>query len=78
MSRESYFCILKFSLATSCSSTCLILVFLGGTDVRPPHAFPWTVALLWNRKENFMRRHYCGGALVDSTHIITAAHCAFG
>ncbi|KAK4325433.1 hypothetical protein Pmani_003990 [Petrolisthes manimaculis] len=34
-----------------------------------PNSFPW-IAALFNRHKQF-----CGGSLIDETHIITAAHC---
>nr|XP_022904924.1 trypsin 3A1-like isoform X2 [Onthophagus taurus] len=37
-----------------------------------PHEFPWLVGL-YRRGE-----YYCGGALITSKHILTAAHCVKG
>ncbi|KAK3848921.1 hypothetical protein Pcinc_044307 [Petrolisthes cinctipes] len=34
-----------------------------------PNSFPW-IAALFNRHKQF-----CGGSLIDQTHILTAAHC---
>nr|XP_045620801.1 serine protease 44-like [Procambarus clarkii] len=40
----------------------------GGTPATP-HTYPW-IAAVFNRNKQF-----CGGSLIDSTHILTAAHC---
>ena len=37
------------------------------------HAYPWAVSLQDN-----LGRHFCGGALIDSNRILTAAHCVQG
>jgi len=35
--------------------------------------YPWHVAILSNTGHN--RRYICGGALIDCSHVVTAAHC---
>lgn len=46
---------------------------VGGTTA-DPKAWPWMVALLSNSNKNF----FCGGALLNSHYVLTAAHCTFG
>ena len=41
---------------------------MGGSESTHGH-FPWQVSLEYNGK------HTCGGALIDSNHVLTAAHC---
>lgn len=45
---------------------------VGGTDA-DRKAWPWMVALL-NSKKKF----FCGGSLINSQYVLTAAHCTFG
>lgn len=40
---------------------------VGGHPAGP--AYPWMVSL------QFGGRHYCGGTVLDATHVLTAAHC---
>lgn len=40
---------------------------VGGVEATP-HSWPWIVSLQ-------MRDHFCGGTLIDSRHVLTAAHC---
>ncbi|KAL7843873.1 hypothetical protein SRHO_G00224120 [Serrasalmus rhombeus] len=44
---------------------------VGGEDA-PKGAWPWMASLKW------VGRHVCGGALIDSEWLVTAAHCVFG
>lgn len=43
----------------------------GGQEAEPGQ-YPWMAALLRNGLQQF-----CGGVLLDSTHILTAAHCVY-
>ncbi|XP_070507429.1 melanization protease 1-like [Chironomus tepperi] len=51
----------------------LSIRIIGGEDVSPGE-FPWH-ALLVYRKSSFMDGYHCGGSLITSTHVLTAAHC---
>lgn len=44
---------------------------VGGKDAAPGQ-FPYMASLRVNK------RHICGGAILDATHILTAAHCIKG
>jgi secreted trypsin-like serine protease len=43
---------------------------VGGTEASRGE-FPFIVSLRHSAKD----RHFCGGAILDRTHILTAAHC---
>uniref|UniRef100_A0A0M3JTD2 Peptidase S1 domain-containing protein n=1 Tax=Anisakis simplex TaxID=6269 RepID=A0A0M3JTD2_ANISI len=43
---------------------------LVGGNISVPHAWPWTVQILWRSGG-----HRCGGALISTKYIVTAAHC---
>lgn len=43
---------------------------LGGEETRPPHRFPWMVALV-DEEEKLVG----GGSLIGNRHVLTAAHC---
>ncbi|XP_043192348.1 venom serine protease 34-like isoform X2 [Amphibalanus amphitrite] len=49
---------------------------VGGTEVSPAHSFPWQVGLM-NPKygTGFV---FCGGSVVNSRFVMTAAHCTDG
>ena len=46
---------------------------IGGTKT-PPNRFPW-LAGLYTRNRNEEWDQSCGGSLISSQHILTAAHC---
>ena len=48
---------------------------VGGYEVKP-HSIPWQVGIIdtTGRKGPYLR---CGGTLVSSQHIVTAAHCTY-
>ena len=46
---------------------------IGGSKT-PPNRFPW-LAGLYKRDRNEEWSHTCGGSLISSQHILTAAHC---
>ena len=50
---------------------CIIEEIVGGCEAKP-HSIPWQVALLVNGEK------HCGGTLISTQHVITAAHCTEG
>ncbi|PYE91589.1 trypsin [Rhizobium sp. PP-F2F-G38] len=44
----------------------------------PLNAFPWQSSLGVAPIADAGRAHFCGGALIDATHVVTAAHCVAG
>jgi len=49
---------------------------VGGTAVRQG-AWPWVVALGYTNPQGGYS-YLCGGALISSQHVVTAAHCVNG
>lgn len=47
-------------------------IVVNGEDVHDKNRHPWLVALRTNGGS-----HFCGGAILDRHHILTAAHCDF-
>ncbi|XP_054905474.1 elastase 2 like [Poeciliopsis prolifica] len=45
---------------------------VNGEDVRP-HSWPWQISLQYNSNGEW--RHTCGGTLISSQWVLTAAHC---
>ena len=45
---------------------------VGGGEA-PKHAYPWQISILWSDKVT--ASHICGGSIISSKYILTAAHC---
>ncbi|CAL4061410.1 unnamed protein product, partial [Meganyctiphanes norvegica] len=45
---------------------------VGGSDVQPIHKYPWQVGL-----REFPYAYHCGGSIISSDYILTAAHCFY-
>ncbi|XP_053687377.1 CLIP domain-containing serine protease B8-like [Sabethes cyaneus] len=54
-----------------------VYVILGGTIADFPE-FPWMAMLLYEHKNSQQMKYNCGGSLISSTFVITAAHCVKG
>lgn len=49
-----------------------------GGQVAPQGAYPWQVSLVVSWIANPAQGHFCGGSIIDSAWILTAAHCVVG
>ena len=47
---------------------------IGGTDTEV-HEYPWQVGIVFNFVSVFNETPVCGGSIISSQHILTAAHC---
>lgn len=47
---------------------------IGGSET-PYGAFPWQVEIQLFNSEKYKFEHYCGGAVIASESVLTAAHC---
>jgi len=47
---------------------------LSGEDARPEE-FPWMVSIKSTKGSKSSGDHFCGGFVINSRHIISAAHC---
>ncbi|XP_003935030.3 chymotrypsin-C [Saimiri boliviensis] len=64
----------------ACASSCGVPSFLpnlsarvvGGENARP-HSWPWQISLQYLKDDTW--RHTCGGTLIASNFVLTAAHC---
>uniref|UniRef100_A0A8C6H617 Chymotrypsin C (caldecrin) n=1 Tax=Mus spicilegus TaxID=10103 RepID=A0A8C6H617_MUSSI len=64
----------------ACASSCgdptfppnLSARVVGGEDA-VPNSWPWQVSLQYLRDDTW--RHTCGGSLITTSHVLTAAHC---
>jgi len=59
-------------------AACLERVRIVGGDEAGCNEWPWQVGLLTRDGEAINSDPWCGGALVNSRHIVTAAHCTNG
>ena len=50
---------------------------VGGTNANAGDA-PWQVALTSGTGSNIFRAQFCGGTLINSDWVLTAAHCTEG
>lgn len=74
----------RLGIATAASLLWLLLAWshvsaqavVGGGSV-PIASFPFQVALYDPAAESVYEGQYCGGVILDATHVATAAHCVF-
>ena len=48
---------------------------IGGTVVQPPDRYPWMTLLWHNRPDGSLQDWTCGGTLIASNVVLSAAHC---
>ena len=56
---------------TTLDTNSMINHIVGGSDAEP-NSIPWQVALMYRGSQS------CGGSLITSQHVVTAAHCTKG
>jgi len=61
-----------FEGQTTCGDADVGTKIVGGVDA-VKHSIPWQAAIVFFGSD----KPYCGGTIIDSTHILTAAHCLF-
>ncbi|KAE8299036.1 Transmembrane protease serine 3 [Larimichthys crocea] len=59
-------------LSSECGSRPLFSTRIVGGNLSKPGQFPWQVSL------HFRTEHLCGGSIITSRWILTAAHCVYG
>ncbi|HCF7540578.1 TPA: serine protease [Pseudomonas aeruginosa] len=50
---------------------------IGGRKINSWESSPWQVALISSASVNHVQGVFCGGTLIDSQWVLTAAHCLF-
>ena len=58
----------------SCGYSSLSVRIRGGQDA-DSHDYPWAAAIAYNEPKSNKLKYACGGALIHSNYVLTAAHC---